>query len=416
MKEVPESRIVKVTKQQQFSEVPLVSTQAIREYLLRVWKQYKSADRKLKSAILDELVRNLGIHRKSATRLMNTPYPPRSLQGYEGGRKQQYSKEAKQQLKVLWQKMGYMGPVRMKASLPDWLPHYEHKDFTPRIKDELLRMSESTIRRYLAPARAELKRKMNQGTHKGLRKFITQVPIRPLGVAPSEIGHCEVDSVAHCGGSLSGTFAWTINFTDIVSGWTECVAVWGKNSTVTRKALQEIEARLPFAIKALYFDNGNEFMNEEIIDKFAKERKEPIEVFRGRPYRKNDQAYVEQKNYTHVRQLFGYGRIDWQKAVPMMNAVYRKEWRQLQNYFMPQQKLIEKQRINSKIKRKMSEAKTPYERLQPYLPQEQLKQLTKERSFLNPFQLRSTQRQKVRNIFAYFKGQITIKEWGKMVL
>jgi hypothetical protein len=402
---------------QSLPEVSLVSTQAIREYLEMLWKQYQSADRKLRSHILNEVVRNLEIHRKSATRLMGRKYAPRSLQGFRGGRRRKYSDRAKRHLERLWRAMGYMWPGRMKAAMKQWLAHDEHPECNDAVRLELLSMSASAIGRFLAKARADLRRRMNKGTVRGVKRFITKVPLRNLGEHPTELGHCEVDCVAHCGGSMSGDFAWTVNLTDIVSGWTECEAIWCKSAKAVRKALERMERRLPFPLRAIYVDNGSEFLNEDVIEEFArKHRPEPILIYRGRPYRKNDQAYIEQKNYTHVRSLMGYGRISWKKSVPHMNSIYRNEWRHLQNYFMPQQKLVEKTRLGSRLVRRMSEAETPYARLLRRLDPRSLVLLREEYETINPFKARNNQRIKVRQLFGYYKHEIEINQWGKMAV
>ena len=416
--EVPGSEKVVIDENNNtFPEIALVSTQALREYLAHLWKQYKTGSRALKTAILDEIVRNCGLHRKSAVRAMRSNYPPRSFHGYRGGRKKLYSSRSKEHLVRLWKTMGFICPERMVAALPEWLPHDSHKDLSDEVKTELLRMSVSTIRRFLTEARAELKRKQNTGTRRGIRTFIATVPIRNLGEQPTELGHCEIDCVAHCGGSLSGHFAWTLTVTDILSGWTECEAVWAKDAEHIVSALKLIEKRLPFTLKALYADNGSEFMNEEMVVKFAKlGRKIPIQVFRSRPYKKNDQAFVEQKNYTHVRHLFGYGRYDWKKSVGHMNDIYRKEWRALQNYFLPQQRLVEKQRQGSKVRRKMSKAETPYQRLQKLLCETSYRELTRDKERTSPFRLRHNQRLKVKRLNAYYRHTMTKQEWGRMAL
>ena len=393
-----------------------MSTQATREYLEHLWKQYKTSDRKLKSRILDELVRNLGVHRKAATRLMNRRYAPRSLQGFRGGRRRKYSEKAKRHLERLWRAMGFMWPKRLKAALNDWLPYDDNSECDDEVKAELLQMSASSIGRFLEKARAQLRRKLNQGTYRGVKRFVTEVPVRGLGNTPTVPGHCEVDSVAHCGDSMSGVFAWTVNLTDIATGWTESEAIWGKNGEAVRHALELMEKRLPFPLTGLYVDNGCEFLNEDVIDGFARGRSNAISVERGRPYKNNDQAYVEQKNYTHVRHLMGYGRIDIEKSVAHMNSIYRSEWRKLQNFFMPQQKLLEKIRVGSRIIRKMGHAQTPYARLWPHLTPEDKRQLARERSRIHPFKARHNQRKKVRDIFGYYSGQIHTAEWGKMAI
>ena len=255
------------------------------------------------------------------------------------------------------------------------------------LRKELLQMSISSIRRFLAKSRCELKRLRNTGTRRGVKPFLAKVPLRNLGEQPTTLGHCEIDCVAHCGGSLSGEFAWTLTVTDLLSGWTECEAVWAKDSYWIGQALRLIEARLPFPLVTLYADNGTEFMNYEVIEKYAKEgRKKALNIYRSRLYKKNDQAYVEQKNYTHVRHLFGYGRIDKKVSIKEMNSIYRKEWRGLQNFFLPQQKLVTKERHGSKLKRRMSLAETPYMRLQE-IEISSKEKLAAEKASLCPFRL-----------------------------
>jgi hypothetical protein len=418
--EKPEQRdiVCSHTKSNNSLEVNLVNAQALREYLALIWNTYQACSKTQKGTTLDELVRNLNIHRKAAIRLMNKAHAPRSLQGFKGGRQKQYSEESKLHLERLWKHMAYMCPIRLKAALPQWIDFYEHKNFNASLRSELLAMSASTIHRFLADARSALRRKENCGTRRGPNKHITAVPIRPLGETPQVPGHCEIDCVAHCGGSLSGIFAWTLTLTDIVTGWTECEALWGKTGAAVRVALNTIEKRLPFPLKALYSDNGCEFMNEDVLEFYLKGdhlgQLSPILFFRGRPYKSNDQCYVEQKNYTHVRNLFGYGRIDWEPASKMMNTIYRKEWRQLQNFYMPQQRLIEKVRIKSKVKRKMSPPITPYIRLRPWLDSENLVRLDEEYSKINPILWRTKQRKKTSSMFGYLKDDIDKSEWGRM--
>jgi hypothetical protein len=404
------------TKILNFQEVSPVSTQAVREYLALVWEQYKLANRKMRSTLLDEVCRNLKMHRKAAIRALSSTKPPRSIQG-KGARSKhrRYSEASKDALVKVWRTMNYMGSIRLKPALKDWLPHFQ--GCSDAVKEELLRMSPKTMDRFLKSAKAELNRKINTGTRRGLRKMITQIPIRNLGEKPNELGHCEVDTVAHCGESMSGTFAWTVTLTDILSGWTECESVWGKTGENVVKALKAIEKRLPFPIKSFYFDNGSEFLNEDMFKEFinSETRIEKIKVFRSRPYRKNDQCYVEQKNYTHVRLLMGYGRIDWKKAIPMMNNAYRSEWSAIQNLFSPQQQLVEKIREGSKVRRWMSEAMTPLERLGGYLPESKYQELMLIKKSTDPFKTNAALKKKVRDMFGYFKNSIPKSQRGKIL-
>jgi hypothetical protein len=179
------------------------------------------------------------------------------------------------------------------------------------------------------------------------------VPLRPLGAKIAEIGHIEIDTVAHCGDSMSGMFAWTVTATDILSNWTDTKTVWGKDAQAVCLAMQIMEKRSPFRWNAIYVDNGTEFINECVTKTFSKpaNNREAIPVFRCRPYRKNDQAHVEQKNWTHVRSIWGYMRIDYSPAVALMNSVTENLWLPIQNGFVPQRKVVSKVRIGAKQKR-----------------------------------------------------------------
>jgi hypothetical protein len=305
---------------------------------------------------------------------------------------------------------------RLKAALPDWIDFYGDPGFTPEIRNEILHMSESSLKRFLEKARKELHRKLKSGTRRGPRKFVTRIPLRELDTTPSELGHLELDLVAHCGTSMSGTFVWSLTATDLVSGWTEVEAIWGKDATKVAQALGQIEKRLPFPLLTIYTDNGSEFMNDVMVEFCRKGRLTPVQHYRGRPYRKNDQATVEQKNFTHVRQIFGDGRLDWVQSTRQMNAIYRQEWRLLQNFFMPQQRLIEKWREQSKSKRRMSAARTPFSRLEALLPAEDYEALVREKAALNPIYLRRRQRTKTRHMLSYYDSRGERISRGRMAI
>ena len=137
------------------------------------------------------------------------------------------------------------------------------------IWEQLLSMSERVIECFLMEKKAQMRRKLNTGTRRGVRKLVTVIPIKPLGLRPEEPGHVEADIVAHCGGSLSGIFAWTLTVTDLATGWTECHAVWGKCGKAVALALIEIEKRLPFPLLSISFDNGSEFLNDDVLRDFV---------------------------------------------------------------------------------------------------------------------------------------------------
>lgn len=379
---------------------------AKREYIALIWKSYQllGSQKKEKGVLLDEVCRNLGVTRKSAIRLLNSPCPP-TLRKSSGARRAFYSEETQMALVRLWHAMGRMGSVRMRAALPDWLPFYWEEELSMTVKAQLLSMSARTIERLLQKEKRAWRRKNNCGTRRS--RTPTLVPLRPLGECVTSVGHVEVDTVAHCGDSIAGQFAWTVTATDILSGWTEIRTVWTKDASGIVQALREIEQAFPFRLKSLYVDNGCEFLNRVVVQEFALRSHSggSLPIYRGRPYRKNDQCYVEEKNWTHVRELYGYIRVGASRVVPQMNRLAESCWLPLQNFFCPQSKLASKERVGSQLKRRHHSPKTPFERLleQPesevsWADKERLLQM---RSQLNPFELRKKLRKRLYELFRY---------------
>ena len=407
LERLPEQAIILANhhKSQNYLEETSVSTQATREYLILIWNQYQGASKTVKSRLLDEVVRNTTMHRGSAKRLMNHRSEPEFKRG-KGKSVNSYSDEAKRLLKTLWQDMGHLGAVRMKGAIANWIGKWNHPQARSLACSEIELMSESTIERALKEEKAKLRRRLNTGTKSAGNKMKTIIPIRELGVSPTEPGHFEIDCVAHCGGSLSGEHIWTLTVTDILTGHTENEALQFKNGFEVMQALHRIEDRLPFKVIALYMDNGSEFLNSDVHKRFAlkKEkisREQVIELFRSRPYKKNDQCYVEQKNYTHVRELFGYDRYTGKLMVQLMNNIYQKEWRLLSNFFYPQIRLKSKVRHGAKVKRIFFKPVTPFENLRPFITAEKTAELSAEYENLNPFDLRKKLKRKLRYFQAY---------------
>lgn len=414
-----DARILDIDQNIQNSqEVTLVSTQAIHEYLALIWKQYQEMNKKGKSKLLDEIEKNTEMHRKAAIRLMKSKSEPKFKRG-SGKSVNSYSDASKVFLVKLWKDMGYLGSVRLKGAIPIWIEHWDNKDLDDYSRMELKTMSVSTIERTLKEEKANLRRRLNTGTKRSDSKPKVEIPIRDLSEKPTELGHCEIDCVAHCGGSLTGSHVWTLTLTDIVSGQTECEALLAKNGFEVELALREIEKRLPFKIIALYMDNGSEFLNGNIYNRYAKrlekiERTEVIKLFRSRPYKKNDQCFVEQKNYTHVRELFGYDRYSGKLMVTLMNNIYRNEARKLWTYFHPQIRLKEKTRVGSKVKRKFHAPVTPFETMKKYLSEEKAQEMQVEMELLNPFKIRKKLRSKLRSFQTY--NQKSPDDLGKHVI
>jgi hypothetical protein len=347
--------------------------------------------------LIDQLVRDAGFHRKHAIRTLNqNPYLKKRR-----GRRKVYSDIAIFHLRKLWLAMEQVNGRRMVAMMPRWLKNYSAEGYGPLIEKELLSMSHATIERFLRPYRAELGRKLRTGTKPGNLRH--RIPIKPFDRNVAVPGYLEGDTVAHCGGSMSGEFLWSLTAVDRFLLWTENRAVWHKEPREIVNALDDIEQSLPFAFKGLSSDNGGEFHNELLISHLAPSKNKNRQIFltRGRPYKKNDQCYVEQKNYTHVRKLLGYDRLDCPKVVALVNDLYKNEWGLLQNFFIPQVKLLEKIRVGSKYKRKHSKPATPYQRLMecPQIPDQVKQDLTKKYDSLNPFELKAGIERKLKVIW-----------------
>lgn len=199
---------------------------------------------------------------------------------------------------------------------------------------------------------------------------------------------------------------WSITLTDIFTGWTEIRATWNKGAEGVVTQIKNIEKILPFSLKGFDCDNGSEFLNWHLLHYFTKGRTQSVQFTRSRPYKKNDNAHVEQKNWTHVRHLLGYDRFDDPRLVNLMNDLYQDEWSLYQNHFMPSQKLLEKVKVNSKYKRKYSKAKTAYERLleSPDVDREIKMSKALLHQTLNPFELKKAIETKLKKIFKFVKA------------
>lgn len=372
-------------------------------YLDNMLKRYKSANRRQKGELLDELCAASGYHKKHAIRLLNKRKKRRPRQKETRGRPEQYPNNLYlEPLKNIWLSTDQLCGKRLKMALPLWLPHYseEYGDLESAVYQGLLGMSASTMDRLLASSRIKCGRGLS-GTKPGkiLKKHI---PIKTDQWDERRPGFLEADTVAHCGTSLEGSFAWSLTMTDIYSGWTENRAVWNKGAIGVLNQISDIENRLPFDILGFDSDNGSEFLNWHLIRYFTNERRpKHIQFTRSRPYHSDDNAHVEQKNWTHVRQLFGYERFSNQAMVELMNDLYKNEMSQMNNYFLPNTKLTEKQRVESKIIKKHDKPATPYQRLMNSedISERKKNELTEIYNSLNPFELKKIIKKKVDRIF-----------------
>ena len=244
------------------------------------------------------------------------------------------------------------------------------RDRSEDVISKLLAISPRTIDRVLKPHKANFKRK--GGTKPG-SLLKTQIPIQGATWDIAVPGFMEADTVAHCGNSLAGEFAWSLTMTDVCTQWTECRAIWHKGAKGVVREVSNIEAALPFKMLGFDSDCGSEFLNNYLVAHFSQEKYVKIDFAftRSRPYHKNDNAHVEQKNWTHPRALFGRERLDEIALVSMMNDLYKNEFSLLRNHFYPNLKLFEKVRINSRYRRRYDTPKTPYQRVMEHLCVEQ---------------------------------------------
>jgi len=357
-----------------------------REYLLAIWERYQRVGRRFKSKILDEFCAVCGYTRKYAIGLLSRK--PRRRRRKPGPRRR-YDGEVLAPLKAIWLAAEQLCSKRLKAALPLWLPFYEQEcgPLAAPVRQKLLQMSAASIDRLLKKERAHDRGKGLCGTRPGgLLKH--QIPICTDNDEVDRPGFLEADTVAHCGNSLTGDFIWSITFPDIFCQWTENRATWNKGAQGVLEQVKDVEVRLPFDLLGLDVDNGSEFLCFHLW-RYLLDRPRPVPLTRSRPYRKNDQAHVEQKNWTHVRQLLGYQRLERPELVPLINELYRT-WGLLHNFFCPNLKLLSKTRKGARTIRKYSLPQTPYQRLleSNHLSQEQKLKLQSQFQQLNPLQLK----------------------------
>lgn len=364
-----------------------MSQRAKQEYLNAIVERYKKANYLEKKPILDEFCKVCGYNRKYAIRKLSKKLKPPSTP-VKRGRTPIYDARVIKVLAQIWEEMGRICSKKMKAIIPTWLNYLPVLECSTR--EKLLIMSASTIDRILAPTRRATGHR-GISTTRATAFAKKHIPLKTEFDNESRPGFMHADTVAHCGDSLFGTYALSLTMTDIATTWTEERAVWSKGSSFVFEQIQDIEKNLPFKILGYHADNGGEVLNKRIFNYFqtSREEKDKIQITRSRPYKKNDQCYVEQKNFTHVRKIFGYERIDHRALVTEMNRIYKRYWNPLQNFFIPSAKCIKKTRIASKIVKTYDTLKTPYQRVlesELVSEEEKLKLITIYES-LNPFEL-----------------------------
>ena len=328
-----------------------------REYLARMRERYVIARRREKSRLLDEAMAVTGRHRKSLIRAWRAS--PVAATRRRRGRPRRYGPAVERALVAIWTVAGYPWSVRLKALLPMWLPWARQRLRLAETTDAGLRaISARQIDRLLAPHKRKIRRRQYGRTRPGsLLKH--HIPLRTGRWRVTEPGFTEIDLVAHSGDRADGEFVHTLNLTDIHTTWVERGALVGKSQVRVQQTLDRLRGALPFRLCGIDSDNGSEFINAHLV-RYC--RTHGIQFTRGRPYKKDDNAHIEQKNWTHVRKLMGYVRYDSEAAVVAMDAVYA-DLRLLQNLFLPSVKLVTKERVGARVRRRYDAPQTPLDRV-----------------------------------------------------
>lgn len=332
-----------------------------KELIESIGARYREAGSSEKSAILDEFVAVTGYHRKHAIRVLGSRAqaapPPRQP------RHRLYDEAVRQALIVLWEAGDRVCGKRLRPLVPvliDAMQRHGHLDLDPEVRNRLLQASAATIDRILAPARAHADghRRRRTGVGAAIRR---SVPVRTFADwCDPPPGFFEVDMVEHCGGAkIDGDFVHTLVLTDIASGWTECVAMPVRNQSLVVEAMDSVAAELPFPMRGIDTDNDSAFMNETLFEHC---RKHQLEQTRSRAYKKNDQAWVEQKNGAIVRRLVGYGRLSGLQATNALAQLYASA-RLYVNFFQPSFKLKTKTRDGARVSKTYHPPATPCDRL-----------------------------------------------------
>ncbi len=357
-----------------------------RELLAELRPRYRKANRSEKQRILDELVATTGYHRKHAIQLLN--HIPRRSNQRRRPRKPKYDGRVVAALEQCWQAANGICGKRLVPVLAEYVAALErHGELVldDETRQKLLSLSAATADRLLKRAR-ERSRPHGLSTTKPGTLLKHAIPIRTFADwDDARPGFTEVDLVAHCGDSTQGEYVNSLNMVDIKTRWTEFVPLLNKSQAAVTAAIEQCRQRLPYALLGLDSDNGGEFINEN-LKRYCEQH--AITFTRCRPYKKNDQAYIEQKNWTTIRQTVGYDRFVGERACALLAAVY-EPLRLYINFFQPVMVLISKERAGAKVKRCYDRAKTPYQRVldAPEVADEAKERLRQQYASLNPAEL-----------------------------
>ena len=368
---------------------------------------YLLKSKKEKSKLLDEYCQTTGQNRNYVIRKIRSGAYLRTNFGKRKKRKEYYDGYVRAALAKVWEIFDFACGQRLKANLTKEMIEKLRKDRELLCSDEvalkLTKISARTIDEKLRHQKEALRRLQEKGQSKQKSLLLKKIPIKIHGELDNqEMGNIQIDFVEHCGSSAAGEFVCTIDTTCIASGWEEQEAVMGRGQIPTKEGLDRARARSPFEWKEIHSDTDKGFVNAHLL-KYCQETN--LRFSRSRPYKKNDNCYVEQKNWFSIRKKFGYLRFDTEKERDLLNDLYRNELRLYKNFFLPRMKLKEKIRIGSKVHRKYCPAKTPYQYLMEssQISKERKQELKKIYDSLNPAQLKRAIEAKLDHLYKVYK-------------
>lgn len=376
-----------------------------RKYLKRMRERYWAADRVGRGELLSEMEAVTGLHRKSLIRLVRGPTLERKPRSRWRGRA--YGSEVEDAVRVVWESLDYVCGERLTPVLVPTARHLEHFGelvLTADLEAQLARISRATVQRLMGRLSRDTPRLPRRGPEQANR-LTRSVPMGRLPWETSGPGHFEVDLVHHCGAVAAGQYVHTLQLVDVATGWSERVAVLGRSQQAMEAGFRRVLGRLPFPILQLHPDNGSEFFNDHMI-RFWGEQIVGLKLSRSRPYRKNDNRIVEQKNDTLVRAYLGYDRMDTATQCTSLNALYDRMWTYY-NLFQPVLHLVGKAVVSGRLKRRWDQACTPYDRVldSGVLGSPQQAQLAVTYSQTNPRRLRREIYQELEQLWQHPKPQ-----------
>jgi hypothetical protein len=360
-----------------------------RKYLKCMAGRYVAADKEGRGELLSEMEAVTKLHRKSLIRLLGQQSLDRQRRQQQRGR--EYGPEVADALRVIWEASDYICAERITPNLvamAQQLARFGELRLSGEAERQLGQISEATVTRLLGRFRRDTPRLPRRGAASANR-LSREIPMGRIPWQTSEPGHFEMDLVHHCGPASAGEYLHTLQMVDVATGWSERVGVFGRTRRAMVAGSERILERLPFPIRELHPDNGSEFINDHLLGFFG-DRVRGLSLSRSRPYRKNDNRNVEQKNYTLVRAYLGYERLDTPAQAMAVNALYDRMWLYY-NLFQPVLHLVAEEAMGeNRIKRTWDEARTPYERVlqSGVLPAEQQARLTGLYARTNPRKLR----------------------------